>query len=308
MKIWLNARPTGSLLVAGSFLLSFAMPLGAQDPAPEKARVLLDQVKKSEYDRQIASKQTEIERLKEDRDKVQADSSKLQQTIESTSELINEGYLDLEKLNLENKRLEHELAVTEAQGSAQRAKIEGLRALETAQGKSLTALTRRMEEVEIRGQVRAAEMDLLQSGKPVPSFGNEEKSHTELAKRRQALATAEGKAQSEERAARLAFNAAAEKMAVAESRAASAKRLAETDPHAQPTPIAEQKKAPATEKAAAPAPSATPAPRVRTALATAAKPASSKPAATTPKAPAATPKPARTSGAAKPPAAPSVQP
>jgi hypothetical protein len=46
--------------------------IGAAGAPPEKARALLDQVKKSEQDRAIAAKQTEIDRLKEDQAKARA--------------------------------------------------------------------------------------------------------------------------------------------------------------------------------------------------------------------------------------------
>ena len=259
-----------------------------QEAQPEKARALLDQVKKSEQDRQIAAKQTEIDRLKEDQAKIQRDSDGLEKTIESTSGLTADANEQLATFTMESKRLEHELAVAQARIKAEKLKIEGLRALSEAQGKSLSALSRRAEQADARARLHTIEMELLQDGKQIPAEGREGESHNGLVKARKTLAAAEVKTESEERLAHDAMKAAAAKMTLAETSATTAQRLADNDlvleapvtiPKAKPVDkAAAEKPAPV---AAGPKPSTS----------TPAKPSPS--ATTTKKAPAPTATPAR---------------
>jgi hypothetical protein len=200
-----------------------------QDAPPEKARALLDQVKKSEQDRQIAVKQTEIDRLKEDQAKIQRDSEGLEKTIESTSGLTADANEQLATLTMENKRLEHELAVAQARIKAEKLKIEGLRALSEAQGKSLSALSRRAEQADARARLHTIEMEILQDGRQVPAEGREGESQTGLAKARKALAATAAKTDTEERLAHEAMKAAAARMTLAETAATAAQRLADNE-------------------------------------------------------------------------------
>ncbi len=232
-----------------------APPILSQDAPPEKARALLDQVKKSEQDRQVAVKQTEIDRLKEDQAKIDGDSTGLKKTIESTTGLTNDATERLSALTLESRRLEHELAVAEARSNAEKLKIEGLRALADAQGKSLSALALRAEEAAARSSLRTVELEILQAGKQIPGEGHEPESQTELTKARNALAAAESKAQAEERLAHDAMKAAAARMVLAETSATTAQRLADNDltleaPVAKAKPKAKSPEKPAEKPAA----------------------------------------------------------
>ena len=201
--------------------------------APEKARALLDEVQKSAQDRQIAAKQTEIDRLKEDQTKIEQDSDGLKKTLDSTSGLVTETNNHLETLTADSRRLQHELAIAEAWTNAEQLKIAGLQALTDAQGKSLSALARRAEAADARSRLFAAEMEILQGGKQVPREGRED-SQPELGKAREAPALAESKLQSEERSAHEAMKAATAKMALAETKAEMAQRLADNDLSLEP--------------------------------------------------------------------------
>jgi hypothetical protein len=203
-------------------------PDKAPEESPAKARALLDQVNKSEQDREIAVKQTEIDRLKEDQAKTEHDTDDLKKTMESTSALMTDSTGHLTTLTTESRRLEHELAVAEARITAEQLKIAGLQALADAQGKSLSALARRGEEAAVRSHVRTVELEMLQAGQQVPAEGREA-SQSDLGKARKALAVAEAKADSEERLAHDAMKAAAAKMTLAETKAAFAERLADND-------------------------------------------------------------------------------
>ncbi|MEZ0257227.1 MAG: hypothetical protein ACAI37_18235 [Chthoniobacter sp.] len=216
------------MLSTGICLLLVGGAARSEEATPEKARALLDQVTKSEQDRQIAAKQTEIDRVQEDQAKTEKDSSDLQQTLESTSGLITETNDHLTTLTTESRRLQHELAIAEARIAAEQLKVAGLQALTDAQGKSLSALARRSEAAEARSHVMAAEMEILQAGKPAPSPVHDD-SQSDLGKARKALTAAEAKADAEERLAHEAMKAATAKMALAEAKAVLAQRLADND-------------------------------------------------------------------------------
>jgi len=224
------------MLATGICSLLLGGAAWSQEASPEKARALLDQVKKSEQDRLIAVKQTEIDRLKEDQAKTERDSNDLKKTIESTSALVTDAGEHLATLTTEGRRLEHELVVAEARIAAEQLKIEGLHALADAQGKSLSALARRAEEAAVRSHLRTVELEILQGGQQVPGEGHE-LSQTDLAKARLALAAAEAKAESEERLAHDAMKTAAARMTLAETKATLADRLADNDLTLEPAAV-----------------------------------------------------------------------
>jgi chromosome segregation ATPase len=222
----------------------------SQEAAPEQARVLLDQVKKSEQDRAIAAKQTEIDRLKEDQTKAEIDAEALRKTMESTTGLINGAGEQLTNLTNDSRRLEHDLAVSQARIDAEQFKTAGLRALADAQSKALSAMTRRGEETVARSHVRSIELETLQAGQQPPRDGHEI-SHSDLEKARKALAVAEAKAESEERVAHDAMKDAGLKMALAEAKANYAQRLADNDLTLEPPKVVAKVKRKSPEKSAA---------------------------------------------------------
>ncbi|MEP6669635.1 MAG: hypothetical protein ABJF10_10810 [Chthoniobacter sp.] len=279
----LKSSPIHFMLSTGICVLLLGSAAWSEE-APEKARALLDQVTKSEQDRQIAAKQKEIERLQEDQAKTERDSSSLKETMESTSGLIDETSAHLATLTADSRRLQHELAVSEAWTNAETLKIAGLRALTEAQGKSLAAATRRAEEADARSHLMTVEMEILQAGKQVPGELREG-SQGDLAKASKAVAVAESKADSEERLAHEAMKAAAAKMAVAEAKAATARRLADNDLTLEPTVVTKAKAKPPVKPTEKLAPIAAP-PKPAANAATTAKPTPNTGAAKPNKAPA----------------------
>lgn len=240
MKISKNHTMIGAALIAGVLSISLNDRVAAQDAPPEKAQALLDKVKQGELDRQIAAKQTEIDRLKEDLNKGKKDADGLQQTMDATNSLISESTENLDKLTEKGKRLEQEYNLTLARISAERQKIDGLRNLSDAQSKSLGALTNRIEETDVRGRVRSAEMEMLTEGKPVPAEGTDDKGHSELSKLRKTLAAYETKTTAEEKTARDAMRIATAKVQAADAAAARVKRMADTMENGAPEPVAEK--------------------------------------------------------------------
>jgi septal ring factor EnvC (AmiA/AmiB activator) len=263
---WTLATAITSLLLSG---IAWSEETAPQSPetAPEAARTLLDQVQKSEQDREMAVKKTEIQRLQEDQAKTEQDAESLKRTIDSTSGLITESNDHLGKLTRDSRQLEHDLAVAQARISAEQLKTAGLRALADAQGKTLSALISRSAEAAARSHLRSVELELLQDGKPVPTETHQDP-QSDIAKARKALVFAQAKADSEERLAHEAMKAATAKMALAEAKAGMAQRLADNDLTLEPTAVPSKPKAKSTEQprekpapvAAGPKPAAAPAP------------------------------------------------
>lgn len=247
MKLSTDHTRTGAAILASLFTLALAPALSAApaasaspspspaseraddtDAAPEKAQALLDEVKKTELNREIAAKQTAIDRLNEDLEKNKKDAESLQKTINNTSDLISQSTSRYENLVAERKRLQRELNLTIARSEAEGERIEGLRNLSAAQGKSLGVLTRHIEETEVRAQLREAEKQAIASGKLAPGEDPvDAKRHPELFKLRKNLALAEARSASDEKLARAALKTATAKVQSADAAAARVQRMAE---------------------------------------------------------------------------------
>ncbi len=225
MKTSLTLTVAGVALVAGVFTSTFSAPAFAEDAPAEKAQVLLDKVKKSQLDRQLAEKQTTIDRLHEDLDHNKKDAESLQQTIDATANLINDSTKHYEELSAERRRLQHDLNLTIARIDAETQRLDGLRNLSTAQGKSLSALNRHIEEIDVRSQLHTAEMKAMADGKLQAGEEIDDKKHPDLMKLRKELYTSEAKTESEEKAARIAMKAAASKVQAADMAAARVQKL-----------------------------------------------------------------------------------
>lgn len=160
-------------------------------------------------------------------DKNSKDAEALQQTIDSTSDLINDSTKHFDELSADRKRLQHDLNLTLARIDAEGQRIEGLRNLSAAQGKSLSALNRRIEETQVRSQLRTAEMQAIADGKLVPGDDTQDKRHPELTKLRKALSIAEARTASDEKLARSAMKSATAKVQSADLAAARVQRMSE---------------------------------------------------------------------------------
>ena len=227
MKNSLTLTVAGAALISGLFTFTFSAPAFGEDAPAEKAQVLLDQVKKSELDRQLAAKQTAIDRLHEDLDHNKKDAESLQQTIDATANLINDSTKHFEELSAERRRLQHDLNLTIARIDAETQRLDGLRNLSTAQGKSLSALNRHIEETDVRSQLRTAEMKAIAEGKLQPGEDVDDKKHPDLMKLRKELSTCEAKTEAEEKLARAAMKAAAAKVQSADLAAARVQKMSE---------------------------------------------------------------------------------
>lgn len=239
MKSCKHQSLTGAALIAGVIAFSFAKGASGEEVKPQKAQELLEKVKQHELDRQITLKQTEIDRLKEDREKSQKDAAGLQQTLDTTASLVTESTGSLEKLSAQRKHLEQTLSLTIARIEAERRRAECLKNLSAAQTKSLGVMMKRIEENDLRKRLRTAEMLMLANGKPV-NDQSESKEHLDIAKLRKALATSEFKTGDDEKIARDAVKVACAKLQAADVAAAKAIRLADGATSGTLEPIAEK--------------------------------------------------------------------
>lgn len=213
-------------LMAGAVSFLNGLPAKGEEAQPQKAQALLETVKQHELDRQIALKQTEIDRLKEDREKSQKDAAALQQTLDATAALVMESTGSLEQLTAQRKHLEQTLKLTLARIEAELKRAECLKNLNAAQNKSLGVMRKRIEENDLRKRLRSAEMLMLANGKPVADE-SQSKEHLDVARLRKTLSASEFKTSDEEKIARDAVKQACAKLQIADSTAAKAKRQAD---------------------------------------------------------------------------------
>lgn len=251
-------------LAAAVLLLSIFTGLSAsaapgEEAIPKKSEALLEKVKQQELDRQINARKTEIDRLNEDLAKIKTEAEGLQQTIDSTASLTTESGQNQEQLMVQRKRLQHTLSVVTQNIDAERLRGEGLQALSEAQNKSLAALTKRIEEINVSISVQEEESKVLAEGKPLPDADAPSQNRSELLLLRKSLTAAALSAATQEKSARTAMKAADSKLKIADEAATKGQRMAsepEDDITERPI-LAEkaavaQKKSPSRSSAAAP--------------------------------------------------------
>jgi peptidoglycan hydrolase CwlO-like protein len=156
-----------SIISPVTFLLAFAgshLAFGETDAQPN-AQALLEEAKKSEFDRRMAAKETEASRLGEDLKKRKQEIDELDKSIYKVGGATKETSGQLDQLGAEKKRLTQELDLVNLRIEAEKLKMEGLMLLGIAHAKSRDALVKRTSEIELRRALVAAEIQQL-SGKP----------------------------------------------------------------------------------------------------------------------------------------------
>jgi uncharacterized small protein (DUF1192 family) len=214
-------------ITAGFVAFAQPQPAFSQNSPPASSQALLQKVKQDQMDQRIALKQTEIDRLKNDLDKAKLDMDAMQRNLDATNSLIVESGSSMDSLAAQEKHLEQTLDLTETRIEAERKNGDGLKSLSIAQTKALEAINQRMAEMDIRSQVRQAEVQLLSQGKPVPGEDNDEMGSPDLEKLKKALASSESKTVLAETLAINAMKTATAKMAAANEAAAQAKQMAD---------------------------------------------------------------------------------
>ena len=253
-----------SILLAGACALTLASSAPAQDEAPDNAQSLLETVKRRDLERQIAAKQTDLNRLAEDVEKGKKEAETMQANIATTGNLLKDSTTQLEKLGVQKKRMEQVLELTRMRIEAETLKAEGLKMLSEAQGKTLAALNKRAEETSARITVGAAELKQLTPGTFEPNAEgtgkHASKGQTTIGDLRKKLSASEALSANAERIAREAMHAASAKLELANVASGKAKKKAanvESDlPEIGEKPLDLEEKAPdkIPEKAAEKAP------------------------------------------------------
>jgi hypothetical protein len=238
-------NPTSLLFLRGVLsisLCSLALPARAADetPAPENAKTLLERVKRNDLDRQLAAKQTEIDRLAQDLAKEHKDAETMEKSVASTGEMLKASNASLEQLLNDKKRLEQVLELTALRIEAERLKVEGLQRLADAQAKTLAALAKRAEETEARSNLSQAEMKQLSENTPAPQG----KGRSPLTELRKKLAISETAAETADRVAQDAMHSASLRLEQADVASVRVKRKADgMQGNADLPPIAEKPEA-----------------------------------------------------------------
>ncbi|MCE9609740.1 MAG: hypothetical protein K8R23_05980 [Chthoniobacter sp.] len=213
----------------GAASLTLTGSLLAQAEEPDNAQSLLENVKRSALERQIAAKQTDLDRLSEDLAKGQKAAETMEGNITATGNLATASSGQLEKLNIQKKRLEQVLELTKMRIEAETLKADGLKMLADAQGKALAALKKRADETSVRLEVGQAELKQLTPGGEVaaePAGKGTGKVHSPLSDMRKKLSSAETASSNAEQIAREAMRAASSKLDLANAASGKVKKKA----------------------------------------------------------------------------------
>jgi DNA repair exonuclease SbcCD ATPase subunit len=223
---------TVSVLLSTIFVLNFSAPARSQTKSSGDARALLQEVRKRELERQIAAKQTELDRLNEDLTKSRSESDELKHSIDGIVLTISETTGHLDQLSAEKTRLNQALEVANLRMEAEKLKLTGLKMLNDAQTKALGTLTSRIEDTDNRATVGAAELKLVSEG-PVSDGGdagttdNATKLRAQIAELKKKRAKSERSTADANTAAHEAMAAASAKLQLADIAAGKAKKRAE---------------------------------------------------------------------------------
>ncbi len=231
MKYLLKNLLARSAIFAGVCLLGLAGSALSQTAETDNAKSLLEKVKRRDLDRQITARQTGLDRLAEDLSKGHKEAENMQANIDATGGLLKESAAQLSQLVSQRKRLEEVVELTTLRIEAERLKSEGLQLLAEAQGKALTALTKRAEETEIRSNLGAAELKLLAPAEAAPGTEPEgkdapPKSRPTMSDLRRKLASSENASANAEKIARDAMRAASSRLELADIAGVKARRKA----------------------------------------------------------------------------------
>jgi len=222
------ARPT---FLACACSLALAGSGFTQTAAPENAQSLLEKVKRRDLDRQMAARQTGLDRLAEDLAKGHKEAEAMQTSIDATGNLLKESGANLNQLISQRKRLEQVLELTTLRIEAEKLKAEGLQMLGDAQAKALAALTKRAEETDLRANLGATELKLLapstgEAGTEPATKEGAAKMRSTLTDLRKKLVTSENSADNAEKIARDAMRTASTRLELADIASVKAKRKA----------------------------------------------------------------------------------
>lgn len=223
---------TGPATLATIIALSFSTPAFSEPKTPEDAQALLHDVKKRDFDRKVATKQTELNRLNEDLAKARDESKDLNRSIAEMGIAITETSSQLDQLSGERTRLTQALEVTNLRLDAEKLKLSGLKMLSAAQSKVLASLSNRNEDTELKAAVGAAELKLIadestSNQADASAAENASKLRAQIADLKKKRAKYEPTIKDASTAAREAMEAASAKLSLADTASARAKKRAD---------------------------------------------------------------------------------
>ena len=147
-------------LKTGIFLALVAAASAQSTPPPpaNRAQALLQEARDRELDRIRNAKVRELERLNEDLEKDKHEADDLKQSVEKANAATTESTTRLMQLNVQKKQYIKLTEVAGLQIEAETLKLEGLKMLAEAQVKGVAAISKRIEETEVRSAIEKAKM------------------------------------------------------------------------------------------------------------------------------------------------------
>ncbi len=216
-------------LLAAIFAVGALPPAMAQEAGQENARSLLLELKQRDLERQVLSKQREIERTNGDLRLARMQAQKLQESIDATNSLMGDTATYLEQLQAQKTRLEQVVELTSLRIDAEKQKVDGLRALGEAQFKALESVVKHIEETETRANLVNAELKVLNDTpnlEPVAEGPGGTRTPPEIVELRKKAAADNPSLAAMDKAAGEAMRSAALKLEAADVAALKAKRKA----------------------------------------------------------------------------------
>lgn len=154
-------RAIRSGLLAGVFLSAPSATSPAQSTTPppaNQAQALLQEARDRELDRTRNEKVRELERLNEDLEKGKREAEDLKQSVEKANAAATDSTNRIAQLANQKKQYAKLTEVAGLQIDAETLKLEGLKMLAEAQVKGVTAISKRIEETEVRSAIEKAKM------------------------------------------------------------------------------------------------------------------------------------------------------
>ena len=224
--------PSFSRVLILCVAVAMARPALCETGTRENAQVLLDKARQAEYERKMAAKQTEMDRLNEDLKKGNEQAEGLQKMVESVGTALVEANGRLDRVTGQRNHQPKVMEVISLKYEAEKLRVEGLKLLEGAQSKAMAAQARHNEVTDLRTTLGALEMKIYaekvlskSDDVPTPEHGPKKSQGPQPgAEMRKNLAAAERNASSAETTAREAMQAATQKLQQADAAAEKAEK------------------------------------------------------------------------------------
>ena len=227
MNSFHKSFPSLSSCLFWSLATVLAHPALCETKPRASAQELLEKARQSEYERKLAAKQTALDRLAEDLKKGKEQADGLEKMIDTLGSAVTEANGHFDELTALRRIQPKVMEVISLKLEAEGLRVEGLKLLRAAQTKTLDALAKRNEEIDLRTALSAAEMRLFAKKSLGSSAGPEilesgPNKPLSLTEQRRALEKAERAAETAETIAREAMQTASSRLRQADAAAAKA--------------------------------------------------------------------------------------